>query len=880
MRNVHLGQRAGENTNKLDGLSDKRGVPRARREKRPRSARAGPRNPSVPPRWPSEKIGEGLLWALLAFVPWPFGTVDEWSEWVVAVLVAALGLCLIKRVLFERRPFIWTWAYVPLIGLAVLAWLSTRPLPVEIVNWLAPRNVQIRQELLAHLPLAGNTQTTLSFYPPATARMLRLLVGSGIVLAAVVNFCRTPERATRMLVVLTVVGGAVAVEALLQDATGNGRIYWSIPAPVKSTSGPFVNYNNFCQFMNLAIGAGLGLLLQATWGNGLKAARGRPPLEPNAGRHVGLLMVMLVMAGMSVLLSTSRGGVLAMLAAGAVTALLLVLARAAGLTLKALALVGMGMVLLLLAWGFESFWGRMATLSDLESASGARWRVFQDVLAFVPQFAVWGIGLGNHEMVYPMFSHLGTWRNAQYVENEYLQMVEEMGFVGLALAAAFLAAIVWNLACVVRRRKTGLTYAAIGLGYGLVAVAVGSLTDFGQRLASISTVTAVVCGLIVALRKIEAPSEPAAPAALSPAAADPATAPPARRTRRGGAWRRPVFAAVMLALVAWMLTGSTRAAAAEDHWRRGLAIEQVLVKHAWQGNDEQYGELVAEGWAAVNWEPENAEYRCWLNIYRWHQALRPAAWDALTPDQRAKLFDQLLGEFQRGEILCPTYGLNYAMAGQIRYLGLRDDAGAAEIRKAYRLAPTHPAVCFIAGRLSAAEGKWEEAQDEFRHAIQLRYPREEVLAVYLNDVNRPDLAAEIFADSWDYLAALARALDKDPAQAQLAEEIRLRSQAALTAEAQKPEPSVQTLAAMADLLQRQGDLPGAVAYYRRAIDGNFGNVDWHLGLARVLARLGETAQAVQEADICLRLKPDSAAARQMLSDLATPPAPAPQGGGS
>jgi Flp pilus assembly protein TadD len=237
-----------------------------------------------------------------------------------------------------------------------------------------------------------------------------------------------------------------------------------------------------------------------------------------------------------------------------------------------------------------------------------------------------------------------------------------------------------------------------------------------------------------------------------------------------------------------------------------------------------------------------------------------------------------MGEFQRGEILCPTYGLNYAMAGQIRYLGLRDDAGAAEIRQAYRLAPTHPAVCFIAGRLSAAEGNWEEAKDEFRRAIQLRYPREEVLAVYLDEVHRPDLAAEIFADRWDYLAALARALDKDPAQAQLAEEIRLRSQAALTVEAQKPDAPVQTLAAMADLLQRQGDLPGAVAYYRRALDGNFGNVDWHLGLARILAQLGQTARAVQEADICLRLEPDSTAARRLLSDLAAPPAPL--GGGS
>jgi len=152
--------------------------------------------------------------------------------------------------------------------------------------------------------------------------------------------------------------------------------------------------------------------------------------------------------------------------------------------------------------------------------------------------------------------------------------------------------------------------------------------------------------------------------------------------------------------------------------------------------------------------------------------------------------------------------------------------------------------------------------------------RGDVVAVYLQEVNRPDLAAEVFADDWQSLAAIERELAKEPEKADLAETVRLKGQAVLAAEAQKPTATVQTLVAMADLMQRQGNLDEAITYYRRAIDGNYGSVESHLGLAQALARKGDVGPAKVEADICLRLKPDLKAAKELLSDLATPSLPA------
>lgn len=800
----------------------------------------------------TQLVGEALLWLLIAFVPWPFGAVSAASEGVVGLLVTGLGLCLVWRFMFEKREFVGAWAPAPLLALLAVVLLSMVPLPDGLVSFLSPRGAQIRQELTAHLPADAvhPGKMTLSFYPLATAHMARLMIGSMIVFLAVINFCRSAAAVLRLMIAVAVVGGALGAEAVLQTISSNGQIYWRIPAPVKATSGPFVNYNNYSQFMNLTIGAGLGLLLnlvhRRVYQGRSHALLGRWELLGDSGRrHVMLLFVMLLLAGLSILLSTSRGGVLAMIGAGLFTAVLLASMREMGMPLKLLSLVGLALTFVLLSLGLDRlgpFLDRMGTLSDLASASGARRQVFSDVAQIIPQFAVVGTGLGTHEYVYPMFSRLTTWRNAQYVENEYLQLAEEMGAVGVALMACFIGLMAANFIRAIRRRDLGLGYAALGLGFGLVAAALGSITDFGQRIASVSSLTAVVCGLIVAIGRIDNDTE---------------IPRPARRLRQPAAL---AISLPLLAAMAWMLLGVSHAAMAEYHWNQVLPLEDTVIRQDWKGSQDQFTTLIRHAQAATDWEPGNVEYRTWLAIYHWHNGLRDASWNSMGEQQRIEMFQNLVQEFQNCERLCPTYGLSYAMAGQIRYMALHDAGGAEEIRQAYRLAPTHRAVCFIAGRLSVGEGKWDEACEQFSRALALHYPdKNEVLNVYVKEADRPDLAVEVFKDDWETLGVLAGIVAREPVFANLAPGIQARSQAVLTAEAQKPDAGVRTLAAMADLAGRQGDLAAAIRYYRRAIDGSYGNgqasygnAQWHFALAKILAQKGDAEAARQELVVALR----------------------------
>jgi uncharacterized protein HemY len=234
--------------------------------------------------------------------------------------------------------------------------------------------------------------------------------------------------------------------------------------------------------------------------------------------------------------------------------------------------------------------------------------------------------------------------------------------------------------------------------------------------------------------------------------------------------------------------------------------------------------------------------------------MQPAVWDNLDNQQRVDRFNALLARFEACERQCPTYGLSYAMAGQLRLMGLGDARGAREIETAYRLAPTHPAVCFIAGRQKAAQGDWEGAQQAFAAAIARRYSRNDILAVYLKELHRPDRAGDLFAEDWEMLRAIAQFMEGGESSGASAEAMRCRAENVLRREAQRPDAPVQALVAMADLLHKDGALADAVAYYRRAIDADYAASECHLALSRLLAEMGEDTQSRQEAAIASRLR--------------------------
>ena len=76
---------------------------------------------------------------------------------------------------------------------------------------------------------------------------------------------------------------------------------------------------------------------------------------------------------------------------------------------------------------------------------------------------------------------------------------------------------------------------------------------------------------------------------------------------------------------------------------------------------------------------------------------------------------------------------------------------------------------------------------------------------------------------------------------------------------------------MADLCRRERDYASAIEYYRRALAHDYGQVYWRLALARTLAETGRVPEAMHEARVCLRLRPQLGSAKKLIAELSVNP---------
>jgi tetratricopeptide (TPR) repeat protein len=75
------------------------------------------------------------------------------------------------------------------------------------------------------------------------------------------------------------------------------------------------------------------------------------------------------------------------------------------------------------------------------------------------------------------------------------------------------------------------------------------------------------------------------------------------------------------------------------------------------------------------------------------------------------------------------------------------------------------------------------------------------------------------------------------------------------------------LAWLARVYSTQGRIPDAIAYYRRALSQDYGQVEWRYNLAKLLSESGAATEALQEARTCLRIKPADPAVSRLINRL-------------
>jgi len=570
---------------------------------------------------------------------------------------------------------------------------------------------------------------------------------------------------------------------------------------------------------------------------------------------ISALAIAIVLSAGMILFSLARAASVAMVVAGGLTALIWVLRHDKSQLGSVVAILGFVLLLLVLYIASGTVFSRLLTLRHAAADNGDRWQILKDLAVLWKQYPLFGTGLGTHQFVFPMFDHSTMLAMPVHAEDDYAELMEECGAIGLGVALVFLTMILAQLVKCVWARRQPIHAAAFGLGFGLIAILIQTTTDFGQHVPAIACLTAVFCGLIVSLARVGRPMAAKSSAYIP------------RHYSRWRSFASPgAVAAMTVAVFVWALPAAHVWARAQSAWDQSSAIDAAITRRGWdQATVQDYINVLRPATRAAEIEPDDARIQYWLNDFRWRSISRNSV---LAPSS-VPFAHRIVEELNKARTWCPTFGPNFTLAGQIEFFALGLTAGADHIRTGYRLDANSPSSCYALSILDAQTGDWG-ASLAMAHRALLLDP--ELLANILGNyirLNRADEGYALVAGNYAGLWRLRDLLVADPAQQKLADQCRDEATQLLLRDAAKPDASDLALEAAGQYYAAKGDDQKAVEYFRRAISlsRNYGFVDWRLNLAVALKKTGQFDAAAREARICLVLRPRMREAEALLDSM-------------
>lgn len=459
----------------------------------------------------------------VAFTALALGTVEAWSVAIFElVTLILLLLWMVKAIVDKRIEINFPKAAFPLGAFVLLA-------------------------VIQGIAFTGSRTSALSMDVEATrgASIVIFFLLVSFLIAS--NFFNTVQQLHSLANFLITFGLILAVFALIQHFTWEGRLFWFRPmtAAGAGLGGPFVNRNHFAGYMEMLIPLAVALAL-------CRAVR-------NEARALYAFAAALM--GIAEVASLSRGGLVslgtAMLFVAAVSTRMRqrlvrgsriedrgsrgrdVSAQAPNFNrpspivypLSSRIYPAVFVLLIVVAIGAGMYWvgidnalaERLAT-DRYDATATSRQVIWKDTLSMISAHPVLGVGVGAYQTVFPMYGHSEGSTIVEFAHNDYLQTLADGGIVAGALAIWFIIVIFRAFARGTKSRDPVSSTLALGAGAGIFAILVHSLFDFNLQLPSNALLFLVLAAIVVttgAEESLIAKSPRFAPSSDRPAAPSP-----------------------------------------------------------------------------------------------------------------------------------------------------------------------------------------------------------------------------------------------------------------------------------------------------------------------------------------------------------------------
>lgn len=854
-----------------------------------------------------------VLLAVLLAAPWLFGGTEFSHQiWLyTGVLVATalwfVGFALRSPINEPSRAFVPT-MFVPIIAALMLGALQLVPeLPRSWPGLEHPGGgTAARPDIdpqLGRLPadiaqeLASRRQ--FSLYPASTRlELVRLTVGAAAFLLGVVLF-QKQQHQQLLWGLMALNGAALSFFGIVQKLSWNGNIYWTYPLTLGgSPFASFINRNNCAGYLNLCLGAALGLI--ASLFMAVPGATGRaepqPPLPRRTRRKPGririfqdqhitsILLAILILAG--VCCSLSRGGIVAGGIASLAALLLLAYHRGPAVSL-AVGFAGGLLAGALVYWSglSDPFADRIATVFDQKIKGEGRLTIWSDAWRAFHDFPVLGTGLGSFRYAYqPYQTHPYTawFYNA---DNQFVEGLVEGGCAGAGLIGACIVLWLLTLWSLVRKQASIPPVAYVGL-FAIVSQVVQSGTDFGITVPSNLILFATISGVAVTEAARRAgPQSPSLAVCLP-------------------VWKPQLVVGVLaigLMTIAGLGLVEVAAAAEAKAARSGLPpltgpdalddarLEAVITRMeraaSRRPDDVELRQSLADLWI---YRYRQKTYQVWQSSWSRNQdASPPPNWGATglillhklaNSSFRAAEFKALdeLRRFQTvrdnlpsarrhllaGQAACPFWPRGDLPLAMLAFLDDDQPAGTRQIERAVSLSPADPLVLYNSGKLADQSARFDLTTVFWRRSLAVGTPFEsEIVQTVLEKLPLAEAVEKVLPASAPLLLKLAQTKYSESGSA--TERALLIEQAEKALQDNRSGlPAAETAYCRAVAARLDGRNEMAIPLYQEAIRLVPDNVSWRGELIEAYRDAGRLDDAVQEAKRCVWMAPDDAQVSQ------------------
>jgi O-antigen ligase len=417
-------------------------------------------------------VAVGLM-AAIAFTALALGTVEAWSVAIFELIVVLLVVLWAAKAIVDKRLEIkFPAAALPLGGLVLLALIQS---------------IAINR--------GGDRTRALSMDVEATRGALVVIFFLFVCFLIASNFFNGVQQIGSLANFLIIFGLVLAVFALIQHFTWEGRLFWFRPMPAagEGTGGPFVNRNHFAGYMEMLIPIPIALALS-------RALRG----EARAFYAFAAAIM-----GIAQLASLSRGGLVSLAAGLIFLAVLSARRKRSDSHSGAKSSTSLRPAVLVIALTVAIIAGVVWVGADLDivrrvandslatSATMDRQAVWGDTLKMFADHPILGVGIGAFETVYPKYGRGNGTFVIQFAHNDYIQVLADGGIVGGMLALWFIIVVFRGFVRGARSRDPFAGALALGSAAGIFAMLVHSLFDFNLQLPSNALLFLVLAAIAV-----------------------------------------------------------------------------------------------------------------------------------------------------------------------------------------------------------------------------------------------------------------------------------------------------------------------------------------------------------------------------------------------